>query len=603
MFEKNLEVLKKKDKILYEKVITHKLSDKYKIVSSKNGMPNLLISEGKYIHSKYDPEIESQKWVNGINTEEDSILIVGIGLGYYLPKIFSKYPEKIIFVIEPDIEIFIYALKIQDLTKEIKNKKLILLIDLDKGAISAILREYLYYDAVKNFYFAQLPYYQSFKREYSKEIYDNIYKNIYELRSYISTKLYFANMWLDNTIRNLKYIKGDLNSINLKGIASEIPVIIVSAGPSLEKNIDLLKGLNNKAIIIAVGSAVNILENKAIAPHFVMGIDGSETESKIFNSMKNMDPIFVYAPTVHYRSTEKYNGRRSWFALNVQEYISPILDEYFEEYQTIISGPSVANIALDFSNRVLNSKQIIFIGQDLAYTNNKIYAEGNVHQDLEKQKRDYSNEAYVLTKDINGNEIYTKKTFLSMKNWFENYISSLKIQGKVYNCTEGGLNINGMINMKFEQAIEEFCTNKYMIDELINDTYDKNIKKIINTEKYSSFLNKLGKETEKLMELSKKRIELLSEIIEDILKKQDNINFNKRFEEIINIGKKIEKKLTYQYFIYPLLKIYLDITTFGANRELQKEKKEKIEGLKTLLNQYVVIDNSIKVAKRAFENN
>jgi len=603
MLDKNLEILKKKNKVLYDKITTHELSDKYKVVSSKNRMPNLVTEGNKYIHSRYNPEIEAQKWVNGINPKEDSIFVIGFGLGYYLDKLIEKHPKKTIFIAEPNIEIFIHAISTRDLTKELKNDNVFLLVNMDKESISNVLIGHIYFNYIKKINFIQLPYYKSFKKDYTDKLLDNIHKNIYNLRGEISTRLYFANRWIDNIIRNLKYISYDTNSIDFKGLATNIPVIIVSAGPSLEKNMDLLTKIYNKAIIIAVGSAVNILESRNITPHFVMGIDGSEAESKIFNSMKNTDPIFLYALTVHYDCVEKYTGRRSWIGLDVQSAIDPILNEYFNEYSTITSGPSVANFALDLAYNLLGAKKIMFIGQDLAYTSSKIYAEGNIHEGMNEQNRDYSEEIYVRTEDIYGKEIYTKKTFLNMKNWFEKYIKTHKVNNLLYNCTEGGLNIVGMENMKFKKAIEEFCIEEYKIEELLNVRYDLDNKDIVNTERYFGFLNKMKVEIDELTDLSNDRIELLSKLIQDVISKKNNVRFNKRFENVVRIGKKIEKMVAFHYFIYPLLKTYLDITTTGANRGIEKENNDKIDVAKTLLNQYLVVDNSIKVAKKAFENN
>lgn len=603
MLEKNLKSLKKRDTELYKKAKKHKLSSKYKIVDSKNGMKNLIIEEKRYLHSRYNPDREAEQWVNGINIcDEDSILVIGIGLGYYLEKLIKKYPDKKMFIVEPDLDIFIHALCQNDFKEFFDNKNIIFLIDINIDAICVILSDYLYYDAINNIYFAELPAYKIEYKDFIEELYSSIQRSIYDLRGNIATQLYFANLWIYNTIRNLKGLTDDLSAKVFKGLCRDIPVVIVSAGPSLGKNINLLKQLYSKALIIAVGSAVNILENNNILPHMIMGIDGSEEESKIFNSIKNQEPIFIYGPTVHYKSPQKYSGIKAWIGLDIQSYIFHILDKYTKDYCVVNSGPSVANVALDFSYRVLEAREILFIGQDLAYTGEKLYAEGHTHGDINNEKRDYSNNSYVLTKDIYGEDIYTKKTFLNMRNWFEDYVRVNNIKDGIYNCTEGGINIEGIPNIKFEEAIKKYCKEEVYIKKSIDDSINKEIHRDIPS--FNKILENSDKSIEKCIELSEERLGLLENLLNGILKKDKDVDFSSEFNNIIKISEKIEKEPAYNYFVYPLIKSYLDLTTFSANRvakETNNTDAAKVKTLNILSNQYIVIDNSLKVALKAFK--
>lgn len=603
MLEKNLKNLKKRDAELYKKVKVHKLSDKYEVVNSKNGMKNLIIEEKRYLHSRYNPDREAEQWVNGINIcDEDSILVTGLGLGYYLEKLIKKYPDKKIFIVEPDLDIFIRALSQIDFENFFNNGNVIFLVDLNIDAICVILSDYIYYGAINNIYFAELPAYKIEYKDFIEDLYSSIHRSIYDLRGNIATQLYFANLWIYNTIRNLKGLTDDLSAKVFKGLCRDIPVVIVSAGPSLEKNIKLLKQLYDKALILAVGSAVNILENNDIIPHMIMGIDGGEGESKIFNSMKNQEPVFIYGPTVNYKSTQKYRGKKAWIGLDIQSYIFPVLDRYTKEYCVINSGPSVANVALDFSYRVLKANTIIFIGQDLAYTGEKLYSEGHAHGDINNEKRDYSNNSYVLTEDIYGNNIYTKKTFLNMRNWFEDYVRINNIKDGIYNCTEGGINIHGIPNMKIKEAIEKYCKKAIDIKQLIVERMkEQSVDDIIS---FNEILEESEKSIENCIGLSENRLELLGDLLDDILKENKNVDFSNRFNKIISISEKIEKESAYNYFVYPLIKSYLDLTTFNANRmakETCDTDKAKIETLNILSNQYLVIDNGLKVALKAFK--
>jgi len=94
----------------------------------------------------------------------------------------------------------------------------------------------------------------------------------------------------------------------LVGKFKGIPGILVSAGPSLEKNIHLLKGLEDKCVIMAAGTAVRIMEDFGLAPHFMVGIDAGAKEGEIHSNVKNKDIYFIYSNQVSTYSVDGYKG-------------------------------------------------------------------------------------------------------------------------------------------------------------------------------------------------------------------------------------------------------------------------------------------------------
>lgn len=605
MFEKNMKIIKEKDSALYAKLVDLQFENKYKIIESKNGLPNIELGNNKYLHSKYDPENEAKKWADGINmTDKDSLIIMGLGLGYYLDELIKRFPQKTILVIEPDIDMFYNLITIRDIKQYYNNSKITLIVELEQEIISAIINEHFYFNSIRKPIIIEIPAYNNLYIEEIKELYEGIHRNIIEFRGNIATKLFFANMWIDNGIRNLNNIKMDYSAKIFNNGFEEIPTIIVSAGPSLDKNVKLLKNMYNKALIIAVGSATNILEKNDIKTHMIMGIDGLKEESNIFKSLKSNEAIFLYAPTIHYESPKLYKGRKAWFGLDVQPTINEILNKYYVDYPILNSGPSVANIALSFANKVLKSRMIIFIGQDLAYTNEKIYADGYVNYFQSEEVRDYNNKDFVLTKDIYGKDIYTKKPFLNMQKWFEDYVRIFRMNERVINCTEGGIGIPGVRNLDLEQTIDLYLNKDYNIDRMLGLCFLNNTK--ICTKSYDDDFVNIESSIKNCNKLSAERIKLLQKLFNDLRQEKTGIKFGKRFDKILDISKKIEKEIGYMIFIEPMLKVYIDFTTFNANKMVNDAlniDKARYESLKVLLNQYLVIDNSIKVALKAFESN
>ncbi|EKD6928908.1 motility associated factor glycosyltransferase family protein, partial [Campylobacter coli] len=116
-------------------------------------------------------------------------------------------------------------------------------------------------------------------------------------------------------------------------------------------------------------------------------------------------------------------------------------------------GFSVAHMACYLSLH-LNHKNIIFIGQDLAYAEN-----GNSHPDDYQNSANYESQMYehILTIAYGGNgKVETHSIWLLFKNWFENEMipNTRKMGITTYNCTEGGARIEGTIEKPFLWACE-----------------------------------------------------------------------------------------------------------------------------------------------------
>ncbi|EAJ3329027.1 motility associated factor glycosyltransferase family protein, partial [Campylobacter jejuni] len=129
-------------------------------------------------------------------------------------------------------------------------------------------------------------------------------------------------------------------------------------------------------------------------------------------------------------------------------------------------GFSVAH-TLSYLATYLSHKNIIFIGQDLAYAKN-----GNSHPDDYQNSANYESQMYehILTTAYGGNgKVETHSIWLLFKNWFENEMipNTRKMGITTYNCTEGGARIEGTIEKPFLWA----CEN--LLDKYLNKPFEK----------------------------------------------------------------------------------------------------------------------------------
>ncbi|EAH6452445.1 DUF115 domain-containing protein, partial [Campylobacter jejuni] len=222
--------------------------------------------------------------------------------------------------------------------------------------------------------------------------------------------------------------------------------IIVSTGPSLTKQLPLLKKYASKATIFCADSSYPILAKHGIKPDYVLSLERIPLTSEFFNNdfgEFDKDILFILKSYVHPHTT-KYLQKNNRAFILVSTYASFIQYLKLDYFGYFNMGFSVAHMACYLSLH-LNHKNIIFIGQDLAYAEN-----GNSHPDDYQNSANYESQMYehILTKAYGGKkEVKTHHVWLMFKRNLEQDVQKIQkyLDTKVYNCTEGGARIEGTI--------------------------------------------------------------------------------------------------------------------------------------------------------------
>ncbi|ELH5735585.1 motility associated factor glycosyltransferase family protein, partial [Campylobacter jejuni] len=244
--------------------------------------------------------------------------------------------------------------------------------------------------------------------------------------------------------------------------------IIVSTGPSLTKQLPLLKKYASKATIFCADSSYPILAKHGIKPDYVCMLERTEITAEFFNNdfwEFDKDIVFIVKSVTH-PHTIKYLQKNNRAFILVSTYASFIQYLKLDYFGYFNMGFSVAHMACYLSLH-LNHKNIIFIGQDLAYAEN-----GNSHPDDYQNSANYESQMYehILTTAYGGNgKVETHSIWLLFKNWFENEMipNTRKMGITTYNCTEGGARIEGTIEKPFLWA----CEN--LLDKDLNKPFEK----------------------------------------------------------------------------------------------------------------------------------
>ncbi|HFU4287427.1 TPA: motility associated factor glycosyltransferase family protein, partial [Campylobacter coli] len=243
--------------------------------------------------------------------------------------------------------------------------------------------------------------------------------------------------------------------------------IIVSTGPSLTKQLPLLKQYANKATIFCADSAYPILAKHNIKPDYVCMLERDDIVSKCFdNDFKEFDKgiLFILASVVHKEVIEFLErNNREYMLVHRPLHFAASLN--LKEFGYIGVGASVANMAYELAAS-LRHENIIFIGQDLAYAK-----DGSSHP----REHIYGNQGEKLRGEVytlaygGEKQVRTQLTWNLFRQAFEKDIfwAKEKLKINTYNCTEGGARIEGAIEKPFQEVCET------LLKENLKKPFDK----------------------------------------------------------------------------------------------------------------------------------
>lgn len=491
--EKNLSVIKKGRQIFYNELENVLNSDKYlydniEEVETRDGNKALIIEKDniKYrLNSIYRPLTEAEKWADQYEFQNlnISVIMFGMGNGFFVREMLKRLQsDAVVYLYEPDITIFLYIVNNVDISDILSDKRINLFVnDINYDKFEELLQKNVDWRMLLTQIICHHP------------IYDKIYGNEYiEFLKIINkannlekvnmdTEKHLSVALAKNAISNMCYIK-ESNYISefIGKIPEEIPAIIVAAGPSLDKNIDELKRAEGKAFIFATDTSVKYLLKHNISFDAMITIDSKKAAGHLKDERCHNIPMFCVLEA-NTKFMEMHKGRKIWFRGSV--YMYDLYNKFNRVFPTYNNGGSVATAA--FTTCVsMNFKNIILIGQDLAYSGNVTHA-GGVVKNIINDKYDRK-----FVESIDGGKVMTRYDWLIYLNWFEDAIKSIK-NLNVIDATEGGALIHGTKIMKLSEAIDKYCIKDFSFDNMLDsmpytfsdDEYNKIKNNIINIQK------------------------------------------------------------------------------------------------------------------------
>jgi len=577
LFQKNVQILKKIEPYLVAKL--------KKVKPNKEGpLP--------YLSQKLDLVIDDDLKFH------DVIVILGFGLGDHIRKVISSSSKSsLILIIDHDLSTFKALLESIDLSDIFSHQQVSLSFDEDlllatRGRIEQYFGEVM---LAETFKIIKNP----ISMNLAPDFYEKVLNQLNEIQyiAYLNLGSILRSNYISeiNTIKNLPAIVCHPGVGELSNKFRNVPAIIVSSGPSLSKNVSFIRHAKNKAIIICVDTALKVLQRHQIEPDFVTSIEFNLKNYLCFKKIKLRNTYLIASEEVAPKTINKF--KEKVFFIHSSNPITKWFSKVINLKESISLGGNVG--ATSFSLAInLGANPIIFVGQDLSYSQGKYYADEIDSSFIEAKKDDAKKRKTVWLESIYGEKVASDSGMLVYLRWFEREIACH--QDRIFiNATEGGAKIKGTEPMVLQAVIDAYCQNNLNITDIINETFkkpDQDIEKVILSiktllEEYQTILiyssqgkelikrHKSNKSKDKSKDISRNhQVHLsLSMIVKDIISLPNFMEANKlSIESLLHRLKKGRKsEVLNNYLLF-----FKEITKFSRQLLISFEKiLPKLESL------------------------
>lgn len=476
VFEVNLDTLHNNYPDLYYNIVHYDGIEKVYVEKALRQGMYIGIERDDMIHtigSLYDPIHEAERFCGQykMDIEQISVVIYGFGMGYIAEETIAKEDIcKECIVYEPSIDLFVSALKSRDLTSIISNSHLKLFVGCEqKASFINYIHERMDFHNWRDFYFYSISGYTILFPDNSMDIEEQYRLTLKHKQVDYNTLVRFSKISTENEIKFFKCLPNCKNLYGIKNyIPVDVPCIIVAAGPSLEKNVELLNKAKGKAFIFCVDRAAKYVINHGIIPDMICTIDANK-ETSLLDDNRIQDIPIAITTTSNFRLFDKFENP-SLMCFSSQSMIHERVFKLLgQEMECLHGGGSVALSEFMLATE-LGFHTIILIGQDLAVGTEYAHAGGEDDQEDKDKNADIQVEGYY------GKPVYTRNDFKTYIEVYEQQIAKLK-DCVVINATEGGAKIRGTIQMPLKDAIDMYCKKEFDFHEI-----NQKIPYMINTE-------------------------------------------------------------------------------------------------------------------------
>ncbi|MCK4872240.1 MAG: DUF115 domain-containing protein [Phycisphaerales bacterium] len=442
--------------------------DTMRFAETPQGVPSASW-HGKSLASKHRPLDEAKRVADGIDIQANPIVVVlGFALGYHVHELGKRMgPTGVIVVFEPDLSLLRTVFEHVD-CRWLADVNVLLLTDPEDGAaLSRGLRgvEGLLAQGAA---FCEHGPSRARLGESATVFSETFTAFVAATTTSVTTTLVQMSTTIRNTLVNLRQYVGGSGIADLKDLCKGRPGIVVSAGPSLARNVDLLAepGVRDRCAIISVQTVLRPLLGKGIKPHFVTALDYHEISRRFYEGLTEEDVQgvqLVCEAKANSAILASFPGRIRCASDRLADHL--LTDALDQPMGAIEAGATVAHLSF-YLAQYLGCDPIIFIGQDLGFTDGLYYAADNPIHDVWAPELNPFNTLEMMewqrimrhrlrlrkTEDQHGRAIWTDEQMHTYRNQFERDFAAAP--QTIIDATEGGTRKQHTVIMTLREAID-----------------------------------------------------------------------------------------------------------------------------------------------------
>jgi len=460
-FETNMQAVAERNSFLHQKLALIQDVESFEIFMDEGDVSSLNFVHTKNFTPMYETKaalhVAEQKKQFEVFDKHPFLYFFGMANGVFLKDLLTSMKHKRIVVIEPEIELLYVVLHMLDFSSEIESERIVFL-DVQEVSFAVM------YNLVKDYEVHR------YAKVYELHINSNYYDKLYSEVIAYANKIFVdgfshaislaGNDPVDSLIGLKHYIKNIPNVIKTPPIRELITklhqgesAILVSTGPSLNKQLPLLKEIAPHVVIVAVDASFPVLYHAGIKPDVVVSIERVKESARFFSELPEEafdDVVIALSALQHDDVINSIKGGTVQMSLRPLSYMMHLGPE---PWGYLGIGMSAANMAYEL---IFHSKfkNCILLGQDLAYAKDGAsHAKGHVFgvENVKEKESDFFVRAWG-----NSGEIKTNRTWNIFRKSFEKDIAEANMHMQTINATEGGAHIDGTIEISFEDAVEKY---------------------------------------------------------------------------------------------------------------------------------------------------
>lgn len=478
VLSKNLNILSRYNRDLAQNLSNiAELTGNFQMKEAKSG-DSILFKDGRAFDDALDPVLNALERYNKLEFKsiKSITILYGLGLGYILKEFAKRYKGKII-VFEPNLEVLRISMELVDFSDELKNSNIRITSSYDEiknAYLDLFFKDYELNIVPINYYeTAELKETAEFKEQIERihGTFQSNYRNLIE-------KAHNWTLCLFNNIPNAIKTQ-DLHT--LKNIHKGKTAVIIAAGPSLDKNIQDLKPYRDKVIVFCVGTALKTAIKHGIIPDFVVTIETALVTKHQLDVPEIQDTVIISATNSFKGIFElKPKGFLNYHSNKdaASKWLGDLLKLPIDDYE----AAGTVSITALYSAKFMGIDKIIFIGQDLAYTDNKCYSKDShyggysvkgendvsisdsdkVKEDLKLSETRLNSHMKNLGKNLfsirayNGDRVMSRSDLILFITYFEEIAKEHGSEITFVNSTEGGAYIKGFEHIPLKESLAKY---------------------------------------------------------------------------------------------------------------------------------------------------